>query len=53
MTRTTWTNRSENAQRLWKWFLALGIGLILLGMIALGASVAVTLVSVSCSARFS
>ncbi len=38
------TREAEN--NLWKWFLALGIGLLLLGMVALWASVAVTVASV-------
>jgi uncharacterized membrane protein HdeD (DUF308 family) len=46
MIPATWTYSIDNAGRLWKWFLALGIGLILLGMVALGASVVVTLASV-------
>lgn len=46
MMQSTWTYRIEDAQHLWKWFLALGIGLLLLGIVALGASVSVTLASV-------
>ncbi|MGH9785382.1 MAG: HdeD family acid-resistance protein [Terriglobia bacterium] len=46
MIQSMWTYRIEEVQRFWKWFLALGIGLVLLGMIALGASVGVTLASV-------
>ena len=46
MTHSMWANRIEDPQRLWKWFIALGIVLVLLGMIALGASVVVTLASV-------
>jgi uncharacterized membrane protein HdeD (DUF308 family) len=37
---------SEDENNVWKWFLALGIGLLLLGIVALGASVTVTLASV-------
>lgn len=36
----------EELKRSWGWFLALGIALLLLGTIALGASVAMTIVSV-------
>ena len=46
MIPSIWADRIEDLQRLWKWFLALGIALVLLGMIALGASVVVTLASV-------
>ena len=46
MIPATWTYSIDDARRLWKWFLALGIGLILLGIVALGASVVVTLASV-------
>lgn len=46
MIPSMWADRIEDEPRLWKWFLALGIVLVLLGMIALGASVAVTLASV-------
>jgi uncharacterized membrane protein HdeD (DUF308 family) len=45
MIQSMWTDRIEDVQRLWKWFLVLGITLVLLGMVALGASVAVTLAS--------
>jgi uncharacterized membrane protein HdeD (DUF308 family) len=45
MIQSVWADQIEAVQHLWKWFLALGIVLALLGMIALGASVAVTLVS--------
>lgn len=46
MIQSPWTSSINDMQRLWKWFLALGIGLLVLGTAALWASVAVTLTSV-------
>ena len=46
MMSSMWADSIEDVQRQWKWFLLLGIALIVLGMVALGASVVVTLASV-------
>lgn len=46
MIPSIWNDWIEEVQRLWKWFLALGIALVILGIVALGAFVAVTLASV-------
>lgn len=46
MIPSIWNDWIEEVQRLWKWFLALGIALVILGIVAVGASMAVTLTSV-------
>ena len=46
MIRSMWADGIEDVQRQWKWFLVLGIVLIVLGTLALVASVAVTIISV-------
>lgn len=46
MIPSIWNEWIEEVQRLLKWFLALGIALVILGIVAVGASMAVTLASV-------